>query len=76
MAVIQLNPPGLASTDNGYISSITVYYNGQTNVLAPGGNGQITIPNASGGANAAARLVGGPGNIGGTGGRGLKLVSG
>ncbi len=76
MAVIQLNPVGLASTDNGYISSITVRYNGADNVLTPDGNGQITIPNASGGAQAATRLVGGVGNVGGPGGQGLKLVSG
>lgn len=76
MAVIQLNPVGLASTDNGYISSITVRYNGANNVLTPDGNNQITIPNTNGGADAATRLVGGAGNVGGTGGQGLKLVSG
>lgn len=53
MAIIQLNPPGMASTDPGYISSITVRTGGSAQVLTPDGNGQITVD-----AQAATRLVG------------------
>ena len=43
MAVIQVNPPGMASTDSGYISSITVRTGGSANVLTPNATtGQIT----------------------------------
>jgi len=76
MTVLQLNPVGMAATDNGYISSITVRYNGANNVLTPDGNNQITLPNATTGAIAAAnRLLGGPGNIRTAGGQGIGLVS-
>ena len=76
MTVLQLNPVGLAATDNGYISSITVRYNGADNVLTPDGSNQITLPNATTGAIAAAnRLLGGPGNIPGAGSQGIRLVS-
>lgn len=71
MAVIQLNPIGLASTDPGYISSITVQIGGSVQVLTPDGNGQITTS-----ALAATRLVGGGNNVMGFGGQGLKLVIG
>ena len=71
MAVLQLNPIGLASTDPGYISSITVYTSGSAQVKTPDGNGQITVD-----AQAATRLAGGVGNITGTGGQAIKLVTG
>ena len=64
MTVLQLNPVGMVSTDVGYISSITVRYNGANNVLTPDGSNQITLPNATTGARAAAeRIVGGAGGI-------------
>lgn len=76
MTVLQLNPVGMVSTDLGYISSITVRYNGANNVLTPDGNNQITLPNATTGAIAAAnRLLGGPGNIPGAGSTAIRLVS-
>lgn len=85
MTVLQLNPPGMATTDDGYISSITVRYNGADNVLTPDvtayvpptavTRGQITLPNATTGAIAAAnRLIGGAGNHRGPGGQGISLV--
>jgi hypothetical protein len=44
MAVIQVNTPGMASTDPGYISSITVRTGGSATVLAPNSTtGQITV---------------------------------
>jgi hypothetical protein len=44
MAVIQVNPPGMASTDPGYISSITVRTGGAASVLVPNATtGQITV---------------------------------
>ncbi len=76
MTVLQLNPPGMAATENGYISSITIRYNATTNVLTPDGNNQITLPNATPGAiEAAIRILGGPNNIEGPGGTGIKFVS-
>lgn len=54
MAIIQLNTPGMVSTDPGYISSITVRTGGSATVLTPDGNNQITMD-----ALAATRLVGG-----------------
>lgn len=75
MTVLQLNPPGMLSTDEGYISSITVRYNGADNVLTPNGSNQITLPNATTGATAAAtRLAGGPGAIRGPAGQGIYIV--
>lgn len=75
MSVLQLNPVGMLSTDDGYISSISVRYNGAANVLTPDGNNQITLPNATTGAIAAAnRLVGGAMNNRGPGGQGISLV--
>lgn len=71
MAVIQLNPVGLASTDPGYISSITVYTSSSAQVKTPDGNGQITVD-----ALAATRLVGGGNNVMGTGGQAMRLVTG
>ena len=76
MTVLQLNPVGMVSTDLGYISSITVRYNGANNVLTPDGSNQITLPNATTGAiGAADRLLGGAGNLRGPGGTGISLVS-
>lgn len=76
MTILQLNPIGMLSTDNGYISSITVRYNGTTNVLTPDGNNQITLPNATTGAiQAADRLIGGAGNIPGPGSTAIRAVS-
>lgn len=53
MAVIQVNTPGMLSTDSGYISSITVRTGGGASVLVPNATtGQITVD-----ALAATRLV-------------------
>ena len=66
----------MASTDVGYISSITIRYNGADNALTPDGSNQITLPNATTGAIAAAnRLLGGSMGIRGPGGTGITLVS-
>ena len=71
MAVIQLNPVGLQSTDPGYISSITIRTGGSPTVLTPDGNGQITTD-----ALCATRLVGGSGVGGQNSGQQIKLVTG
>ena len=72
MAIIQLNPPGLATTDEGYISSITVRTAGAPTVLTPDGNNQISMS-----ALAATRLVGGQGQGGnGNPGQQIRLVTG
>lgn len=43
MAVVQVNPPGMQSTDPGYISSITVRIGGLATVLTPNATtGQVT----------------------------------
>lgn len=51
MAVVQVNPPNLATTDEGYISSITIRTGGSPTVLvpsAPGANGgQVTVSTAA-----------------------------
>ena len=53
MAVIQVNPPGLPSTAEGYISSITVRTGGGNSVLTPNATtGQVTVS-----ARAATQLV-------------------
>jgi hypothetical protein len=53
MAVIQVNTPGMASTDSGYISSITVRTGGSDSALTPDEKtGQITVD-----ALAATKLV-------------------
>lgn len=53
MAVIQVNTPGMAATDEGYISSITVYTGGGNSVKTPDATtGQITVSAA-----AATKLV-------------------
>lgn len=44
MAVVQVNPPGMLSTDEGYVSSITVRTAGGASVLVPDAStGQITV---------------------------------
>lgn len=44
MAVIQVNTPGMASTDPGYISSITIRTGGSATVLTPDvTTGQVTV---------------------------------
>lgn len=46
---IQVNPPGMASTDPGYISSITVRTGGSATVLTPNATtGQITVDDPAG----------------------------
>ncbi len=53
MAVIQVNTPGMASTDPGYISSITIRTGGAATVLVPNATtGQVTVDEA-----AATKLV-------------------
>lgn len=48
MAVVQVNPPGMQSTDPGYISSITVRTGGGNSVLVPNATtGQITVDAAA-----------------------------
>ena len=76
MTILQLNPVGMANTEVGYISSITVRYNGANNVLTPDGNNQITLPNATTDAiAAAAKLCGGVGAIRGPGSQAISFVS-
>lgn len=41
MAVVQVNPPGMASTDPGYISSITVRTGGAATVDAPAATAMV-----------------------------------
>lgn len=75
MTVLQLNPAGMASTEVGYISSITVRYNGANNVLTPNGSNQVTFPNATVGARAAAeRILGGHGAVMGPRGTNIAFV--
>lgn len=53
MAIVQVNTPGMASTDSGYISSITVRTGGAATALTPNATtGQITVD-----APAATKLV-------------------
>lgn len=48
MAVVQVNPPGMQSTDPGYVSSITVRTGGGNSVLVPNATtGQITVDAAA-----------------------------
>jgi hypothetical protein len=74
MAVLQLNPVGMQSTTEGYVSSITIYSNGAPVVFTPDGNNQIGTGTAVSPA-AATRLVGGMGNVG-VHGQAIKLVTG
>lgn len=50
--IVQVNPPGMASTDPGYISSITVRTGGSATVLTPSTvsatYGQITVDDSAG----------------------------
>jgi hypothetical protein len=51
--LVQINTPGMASTDPGYISSITIRSNAADNVLTPNAStGQVTLPGTD--SNAAA----------------------
>jgi hypothetical protein len=77
MAVIQLNPPGMLNTDEGYISSITMRNAGGSVTYTPDGNNQIGVTGNALGALAATRLVGGQG-VGGNGnpGQQIRLVTG
>lgn len=44
MALVQVNPPGMQSTDPGYISSITIRTGGSATVLTPNATtGQVTV---------------------------------
>lgn len=44
MAVIQVNTPGMLSTDSGYISSITIRTGGTATALTPNATtGQVTV---------------------------------
>ena len=53
MAVLQVNTPGMANTDEGYISSITIRTGGGASVLTPNtSTGQVTVS-----ALAATKLV-------------------
>jgi hypothetical protein len=53
MAVIQVNTPGMAATDEGYVSSITIRSAGADEVLVPNATtGQVTVSAA-----AATKLV-------------------
>lgn len=48
MAVIQVNPPGLPSTAEGYVSSITIRTGGSPSVLVPNATtGQVTCSAAA-----------------------------
>lgn len=48
MAVVQVNPPGMTSTTEGYISSVTVYTGGSATALVPNATtGQITCSAAA-----------------------------
>ena len=42
-AIIQLNPIGMLSTEDGYISSISVRQNGGVTVFTPDANNQIGV---------------------------------
>lgn len=53
MAIIQVNTPGMASTNPGYISSITIRTGGSATALTPNATtGQVTVD-----ASAATKLV-------------------
>ncbi len=48
MAVVQVNPPGMASSEEGYISSITVRTGGSATALVPNATtGQVTCSAAA-----------------------------
>lgn len=76
MAQMQLNPVGLLSTDEGFISSISVRSAGGVVVYTPDAQGAIGITGNALSALAATRLCGGSGNVGGAGGQAMKLIAG
>lgn len=76
MAVIQLNPVGMLSTDEGYISSVSVRNAGGTVVYTPDANNQIGVTGNAIGALMATRFAGGQGNGGQNQGQNIKLVTG
>ena len=76
MATLQLNPIGMLSTNEGYISSISVRNAGGTVVYTPDGSNQIGVTGNALGAPAATRLVGGGCNVPGAGSTGLRLITG
>jgi len=44
MTVVQVNPPGMATTDEGYVSSVTVRTAGAPSALVPNvTTGQVTM---------------------------------
>jgi hypothetical protein len=44
MPQIRINTPGMASTDPGYISSVTIYTAGSATVLVPNATtGEVTV---------------------------------
>ena len=75
MAAVQLNPVGLLSTDEGYVSSISIRSAGGTVVYTPDANNAIGIATGLS-AQAATRLVGGQGVCAGSQGQGIKLING
>lgn len=53
MPQLRVNTPGMAATDPGYISSITIYTGGAATVLVPNAaTGEVTVD-----ANAATKLA-------------------
>jgi len=73
---IQLNPPGMVSTDEGYISSISVRSAGGTVVYTPDGNNQIGATGNVVSAAAANRLAGGPNGNHGPASQQIYIVTG
>ena len=75
MAALQLNPVGMLSTDEGYISSISIRSAGGTVVFTPDANNAIGIATALS-ALAATRICGGAGASNFNGGTAIKLING
>lgn len=75
MAVIQLNPVGMLSTDEGFISSISVRNAGGVVVYTPDAGNQIGVTGNAVGAPMLTRFAGGQGNGGGNQGQNIKIVS-
>lgn len=76
MATLQLNPVGMVSTDEGFISSISFRSAGGTVVYTPDANGQIGETGNAISALAATRFAGGQGCGGQNQGQVMKLVHG
>jgi hypothetical protein len=77
MAILQLNPVGMQSTDEGYISSITFRSAGGSLTYTPDANNQIGVTGNAVSPQSATRLTGGQGaQLGGTMGTAIKLVTG